>query len=139
MNSPVTIENQVWLKAALVFGLIAFGAATVFCVTFALWLAPSIQASVVMAGLGLLFGGLSFAGWPLVRYLNHKLQLTDEGIVINSAHQHQSYLWQSLKFRVRKNLQIIEIRERDGNLLYAVDFMAKNTHPLMQRIGAVDA
>lgn len=87
-----------------------------------------------MAGLGLLFGGFVISGWPLLRYLNHKAQLTDQGIVITAHKQQQSYLWQNLKFRVKNRIQIVEVHKRDGGRIYAVDFMAKNTIHLLQRV-----
>ncbi|HET9678424.1 MAG TPA: hypothetical protein VFP21_13080 [Solirubrobacterales bacterium] len=133
------VKSQDWLKRILVLGA-AFLA--VFALSWA-WQAYREPLTIlrVIAGLAaLLLAGFVGVCLRLIRFMSYMLEVGPQSVTIWSPRGNQSFGWADLRLRHRRALRVLELRDREGKLLFAVDDSATNARRLwetgVQRIGA---
>ncbi len=84
-----------------------------------------------MAGVSALLGWLCLVGYSLFPYLNQTLKLGEEGFTSEHNGKVSRHLWNSVRFRVRNRVQVVEIRDEAGVKVAAFDFYATNARYLL--------
>jgi hypothetical protein len=142
-SAPIVVSNTPMLKALLVVGVAGFAAGALLGVGGAIHAllhpageAPPLVVAALWLGFGVFFGWLALAGRPLLRFLGLRLELGETEVRLVGRDRATVHRWDALRFRVHPTLQVVEIFDRDGNRIYAVDFMAHNARVLLQRIDA---
>jgi hypothetical protein len=131
-TEAVRVSNPRWLKAAIVLGVAFFAAGALF----GLWMAVFDEAAegperVTMAVLSVLFAWLTSAGYVLLPYLNQALLLDDDGFTSDLRGKNSRHSWESVRFRIRETLQIVEVTDPSGRMISAFDFYAANATYLL--------
>jgi hypothetical protein len=128
----VQVSNPRWVKAAIVIGVAFFAAGALF----GFWGAVFDEAAegperVTMGVLSGLFAWLCSAGYVLLPHLNQTLLLDDEGFTSDLRGRKSRYSWESVRFRIRETLQVVEITDLSGRMISAFDFYATNAKYLL--------
>jgi hypothetical protein len=134
MTSEIEVSNPTWLKAGLMGGLVLFGALEVYLV----WAAArdgsrSLAERAALAACALFFAWVILGGLKLLRFLNHVLSMDDEMVTISGGSNRRCVPWSDLRVRVSQALQIIDVIDSNGKLIYSVDFFATNARHLRLR------
>jgi Holliday junction resolvase-like predicted endonuclease len=124
-HTAFQVENQVWLKVVIILGTLLFASVAVVFAWQA-YVAPSMEQSSyqLVAVLGSTW--LTSVGLRLIKYINYTLEVGELSVIVRSANQIQTLAWAELRIRDRTTVQVTELRDHNDNLLYAVDWYAKN-------------
>jgi len=134
VNDDIEVSNQLWLKVFLLLGTaLAFGFAIISGWTACCDLAEPVGTRWIMFAMAILFTWFVKIASGLLKVINHVLVISAAGITIRHGSTSQFYLWPTLRFHVREFSQVIEVRNFDGQLLYAVDWWASNANYLLSR------
>ncbi len=138
MAERVIVENPGYLKAGLAIGLLLFLGGGAYALLHAVLSEGAMPGRIATAISGALFVYLGAAAAPLLRYLNHRLEITDSGVRVLHGASAIALDWASLGYRARDTLQVLTLLGPDGRPVYAVDYWATNARVLLQALAERD-
>lgn len=119
------VESKVWLKIGICFALLTLSAISI---GFGWLVFDDSMASyrIILCIVSVMCILLILPGLNLVRFMNHKLEVTDESLTVHSPSGTSTHRWDEIRIRDKPRLQITEIADSKGDLLYAFDWLATN-------------
>jgi phosphatidylglycerophosphate synthase len=137
-TEEVIVSNPLWLKLAIIFGVILLSILGFFMIwqAFDIKFTP-ITKSLVFVGMGLFILFVVLKGLPLLKYISHSLLLNENGIEIQKGKISKVYAWNDIgAIKGSDTFQVLRIYDSSGKIIYAVDYYAKNFYEFMAAISA---
>jgi len=125
------VKNQGWLKGLIAVGPLFLAAVAVYW-GWQTYDEPLAVLRAVEWGIVLFFAGFAAAGARLIKFMNYRLEVGQHSVTLRSPHESRSFAWNDLRLRNRHVLHLTEVRDRDGNILFIVDWYATNARRLAQ-------
>lgn len=125
------VKNPGWLKGLIALGPVFLAGVAVYWGRQA-YDEPLAALRVVEAGVVLFFAGFAAAGVRLIKFMNYELEVGQHSVTIRSPQESRSLGWTDLRLRNRHGLHLTEMRDRDGKILFVVDWYATNARRLAQ-------
>jgi len=128
MEDPITVRNQLRVKALIVAALPVLGWVGVY----ASWLAwrtgfNSAQDDILLSAMGAFCLVVVVKGLPLLRFLNYVVTLHADGLVIAKGEVSKHLDWDQIgAIKASDAFQVLGVYDRGGRLVYAVDYYAEN-------------
>jgi hypothetical protein len=130
MTESYEISNPRWLKFLLTTSIVVFGLAPgcLLCLSVR---ADGLRA-ILLALAACFFAWLFWAGLRLIRFINHNLVMVGETVTITRGASSTTFAMQELRIGVSEALQIIDVIDRNGRLVFSADYYATNAAKLRQ-------
>lgn len=125
------VKNPGWLKGLILLGPVFLAAVAVYWGRQA-YGEPLAALRVIEWGVVLLFAGFAAVGVRLIKFMNYSLEVGPHSVTLRSPRESRSLGWADLRLRNRHALHLTEMRDRDGKLLFVVDWYATNARRLTQ-------
>jgi hypothetical protein len=129
--SAFVVKNPGWLKGLIVLGPVFLAGVAIYWGRQA-YDEPLAALRAVEWGIVLFFAGFAAAGVRLLKFMNYELQVGQHSVTLRSPQESRSLGWADLRLRNRHVLHLTEMRDRDGKILFVVDWYATNARRLAQ-------
>jgi hypothetical protein len=124
----ITVSNPLWLQVGLVIGVPLFAAAGGYCVWFPVDGGfQSLVTNIILFASGVFCLFIVPTGITLLRFMRHVAILEKEGIELRVGPVGRHLRWNEIgRVKFQPTLQVLKLYDLSGQLVYAVDYYAKN-------------
>ena len=136
MQPIIAVFNQRWLKAVTIVAAPGFTLATAAAAWEAARSVPNGNWLSWLLSL-LVVGGLAWFTlliFRLLAFVNVKVEASRHSVAFHRPSGTAEVSWNDLSPRIRTRLQMIEIRDKTGKLLFAADWWATGARELVRLI-----
>jgi hypothetical protein len=141
MDEIVTVRSQLWVKALIVIGVPFLGWAG----SYTIWLSIAsgfnpLLKNLFLCGAGIFCVIVVLKGLPLLRFLQHSLILRTDGIEVAKGKMAKFFKWEQVgAIKASDTFNILSIYDRNGKLVYAVDYYAENFRQFTEQLNELSS